>query len=72
MPPQQDISPTALTANNTPPRLIESSTDNSTANYCNNKSYDNIEYDRPNDNNNNDDDDCFPWDKQHVLPQQDI
>ena len=38
---------------------------------CKNKSYDNIDNDRPDDdNNNNDDVDCFPrQDKQPVLPQ---
>ena len=57
--------------------LIESDTDKATANCNNNKSYNNIENDRPDDdddnNNNNDDVDCFFWqDKQPVLPQLDI
>ena len=57
--------------------LIESPTDAPATEKCKNKSYDNIENDRPdddNDNNNNDDDDddvdCFPrQDKQPILPQ---
>ena len=68
--PSQDISPTAPTANNTPPSLIEPPTDTRE-----NKSYDNIENnnDRPDDDDDDDDDDdvdCFPrQDKQPVLPQ---
>ena len=65
-----DTLPTAVPISCT--SLLESPTNKFTANW-NNKSYDNIENDRPDDdnNNNNDDDaDCFPWqDKQPVLTQ---
>ena len=70
----QDISPTAPTANNTSPSLIESSPDTPATDTRKNKSYDNIENnnDRPDDDDDDDDDDvdCFPrQDKQPVLPQ---
>ena len=63
----QDISPTAPTANNTSPSLIESSPDTPATDTRKNKSYDNIE----NNNDRPDDDvDCFPrQNKQPVLPQ---
>ena len=63
----QDIVHTAPIANDISPSLIESSTDNPATK---NKSYDNIENNRPDDDNNNNDVDCFPrQDKQPVLPQ---
>ena len=58
-------SPPVLSRNS----LIESQTETPATENCKNKSYDNIENDRP-DDDNDDDVDCFPWqDKQHVLPQ---
>ena len=58
--------PTAVPNCNSP---IESPTDTPATENCKNKSYDNIENDRPADDNDNDVD-CFSWqDKQHVLPQ---
>ena len=60
--------PTTVPNCNSP---IESPMNTPATENCKNKSYDNIDNDRPDDdNNNNDDVDCFPrQDKQPVLPQ---
>ena len=75
---KQPVLPQDISSTDTPPSLIESTTDTPTApmnpeNNNNNDRPDDDNNNSPDDDNDNDDVDCFPrQDKQPVIPSQDI